>query len=223
MSLQAQVDPDAIRSLSTAMREGSQAAHDAAEASPFVSELMGGNVNEQGYADYLARLRMIYAALEEAVRQRRDSPLVASVYDPELERVAALDSDLDFWTNGTARAVDSPAAQAYCERIAIASDGALLAHHYTRYLGDLSGGQAIGRVLERTFGLDGAGLAFYEFPVRAKPYKDAYRARLDNLGLTADEIDGVVDEVRFAFGLNQDLFDELAGNLAAYRRADVSR
>lgn len=135
MSLKAPVDPETARSLSTAMRDGSQAAHDAAEGSTFVSELMGGNVNEDGYADYLARLRMVYAALEEAMRQRRDSELVASVYDPELERVSALDSDLDFWTNGASRAVDSPAAQAYCDRIAIASDGALLAHHYTRYLG----------------------------------------------------------------------------------------
>ncbi|WP_046318517.1 biliverdin-producing heme oxygenase [Mycobacterium sp. UM_Kg1] len=218
MSLQAPVDPDAVRSLSTAMREGSQAAHDAAEASPFVSELMGGRVNEQGYVDYLSRLRLVYAALEAAVRANREDALVASVYDPALERLSAIEADLRFWTGGAVPEVDSPAAQAYCERIGAASNSALLAHHYTRYLGDLSGGQAVGRVLDRTFALGGAGLAFYEFPVRAKPYKDAYRARLDNLGLTPDEIDDVVDEVRFAFGLNQDLFDELAGNLAAYRR-----
>ncbi|BBZ22872.1 heme oxygenase (biliverdin-producing) [Mycolicibacter hiberniae] len=218
MSLQAPVDPDAVRSLSNAMREGSQAAHDAAEASPFVSELMGGRVNEQGYVDYLSRLRMVYAALEAAVRANREDALVASVYDPALERLSAIEADLQFWTGGAVPEVDSPAVQAYCDRIGAASNSALLAHHYTRYLGDLSGGQAVGRVLDRTFSLGGAGLAFYEFPVRAKPYKDAYRARLDNLGLTPDEIDGVVDEVRFAFGLNQDLFDELAGNLAAYRR-----
>ena len=218
MPLKAPLDPDAVRSLSTAMREGSQAAHDAAEASPFVSELMGGKVNEQGYVDYLLRLRMVYAALEAAMRANRDNTLVASVYDPALERLAAIDADLGFWAGGAVTEVDSPAAQAYCERIAAASSSALLAHHYTRYLGDLSGGQAIGRVLERTFGLGGAGLSFYEFPVRAKPYKDAYRARLDKLALAPDEIDGVVDEVRLAFGLNQDLFDELAENLASYCR-----
>jgi len=218
MPLKAPVDPDAVRSLSTAMREGSQAAHDAAEASPFVSELMGGKVNEQGYVDYLLRLRMVYAALEAAVRANRDDALVASVYDPALERLAAIEADLQFWAGGAVPEVDSPAAQAYCDRIAGASSSALLAHHYTRYLGDLSGGQAIGRVLDRTFELGGAGLSFYEFPVRAKPYKDAYRARLDELGLEPDEIGRVVDEVRHAFGLNQDLFDELAENLGAYYR-----
>jgi hypothetical protein len=61
-----------------------------------------------------------------------------------------------------------------------------VAHHYTRYLGDLSGGQAIGRIIGREFGLDGGvGTAFYSFSEVPKPklYKDAYRARLDALPL----------------------------------------
>jgi heme oxygenase len=201
------------------MKEGSTAEHDAAEQSPFVSELLAGRVNSRGYADYLLRLRVVYGALEDAVRGRRDDPLVAAVYDPALERVPAIDADLQHWAPGAAHGVQSPAAQAYRDRIAGASwGGALVAHHYTRYLGDLSGGQIIGKMLDRTFGLGGAGLAFYEFPVRAKPYKDEYRARLDGLVLDADEVGRAVDEVKVAFGLNQALFDELAGNLPAYRR-----
>jgi heme oxygenase len=201
------------------MREGSTAEHDAAEHSSFVSELLGGRVNERGYTDYLLRLRVVYAALEEAVRARRGDPLVAAVYDPALERLTAIDADLDHWAPGAAREVESGAAQAYRDRLAGASwGGALIAHHYTRYLGDLSGGQAIGKILDRTFGLDGAGLAFYDFPMRAKPYKDSYRARLDGLGLDAAETGRAVDEVKVAFGLNRALFDELADNLPTYRR-----
>ena len=210
---------EAVQPLSVAMKEGSTAEHDAAEQSPFVSELLAGRVNSRGYADYLLRLRVVYGALEDAVRSRRDDPLVAAVYDPALERVPAIDADLEHWAPGAAHGVQSPAAQAYRDRIDGASwGGALVAHHYTRYLGDLSGGQIIGKMLDRTFGLGGAGLAFYEFPVRAKPYKDVYRARLDGLVLDADEVGRAVDEVKVAFGLNQALFDELAGNLPAYRR-----
>ena len=210
---------EAVQPLSVAMKEGSTAEHDAAEQSPFVSELLAGRVNSRGYADYLLRLRVVYGALEDAVRGRRDDPLVAAVYDPALERVPAIDADLEHWAPGAAHGVQSPAAQAYRDRIAGASwGGALVAHHYTRYLGDLSGGQIIGKMLDRTFGLGGAGLAFYEFPVRAKPYKDEYRARLDGLVLDADEVGRAVDEVKVAFGLNQALFDELAGNLPANRR-----
>lgn len=76
----------------------------------------------------------------------------------------------------------------------------------------------MGRILDREFGLGGEGLAFYAFDVRVKPYKDGYRDRLDGLGLTPDEIERVVDEVKIAFGLNQAVFDELAEMLPDYRR-----
>ena len=209
---------EAGRPFSAAMKEGSTVEHDAAENSPFVTELLAGRVNGRGYADYLLRLRVVYEALEDSVRSRRDDPLVAAVYDPALERLTAIDADLDHWAPGATRDVESRAAEAYRDRLVGASwGGALVAHHYTRYLGDLSGGQAIGKILDRTFDLGGAGLAFYEFAVRAKPYKDSYRARLDGLDLDAEQIDRAVDEVKVAFALNQALFDELADNLPAYR------
>lgn len=210
---------EAVRPLSVAMKEGSMTEHAAAEHSPFVSELLAGQVNERGYADYLLRLRAVYGALESVIRIHSDDPLVAAVFDPALERLPAIDADLDHWLPGGAREVVSPAVDAYRDRITDATwGGALVAHHYTRYLGDLSGGQIIGKILNRTFGLDGCGLAFYYFPVRAKPFKDSYRARLDGLSLDADAMDRTVNEVRVAFGLNQALFDELAQSLPAYRR-----
>lgn len=209
----------AFQPLSAAIKAGSAAEHDAAEQSPFVTELLAGRVSRHGYAEYLQRLRIIYRALEDAVRRHRDDPLVAAVYDPALERVPALDADLAYWAPGIRRDVDSPAAQRYRDRIAELSwGGALVAHHYTRYLGDLSGGQAMGRILDREFALGGEGLAFYAFGVRVKPYKDGYRDRLDGLGLDTAEIERMVDEVKIAFGLNQAVFDELAEMLPDYRR-----
>ncbi len=210
--------------LSAAMREGSQAEHQAAEDSAYMSELLGGRVNEQGYADYLLRLRAVYAAMEALVRDHRDDPAVAAVHDDALERLDALDADLDHWSPDGPRTVDSPATDAYRERLATAAaqwPALLVAHHYTRYLGDLSGGQAIGRILDRTFGLGGAGVAFYDFPEITKPkvYKDGYRARLDDLPLDADDRARIVEEVKVAFRLNQALFAELGERLPAYARA----
>ena|ERR1700754_1238881 len=204
--------------LSVAMKQGSAEEHARAEQSPFVTELLAGRVNNHGYADYLLRLRVVYAALEDVVRTRRDDPLVAAVYDPLLERLPAIEADLNHWNPQGGNHIQSPAAEAYRDRIAGASwGGALVAHHYTRYLGDLSGGQAIGKILDRTFSLGGAGLAMYRFPLRPKPFKDRYRARLDALRLGPDAVGRAVDEVKVAFGLNQAMFDELSGNLPAYR------
>jgi heme oxygenase len=201
------------------MRLGSRAEHEQAEEAPFVADLLAGRVDQQGYAEYLLRLRTVYDALEGAVRAHADDPAVAAVHDPDLERVPALDADLDHWLPDGPRTVSSPAVTAYRDRLAGARAwGPLLAaHHYTRYLGDLSGGQAIGRVVDRAFGRTGRGVAFYDFPAipRPKPYKDAYRARLDALDLSPDETARVVDEVRAAFRLNQGLFAELADSLPA--------
>lgn len=214
--------------LSAAMKEGSQAEHTAAENSGFMSELLGGRVNELGYTDYLLRLRMVYEALESTARELAGDAAVSAVVDPALERLAAIDADLDHWLGDSAaavsRTIDSPAAEAYRNRILTTGEWAPLfvAHHYTRYLGDLSGGQAIGRILDRTFELDGAGVSFYAFTdiPKPKPYKDAYRAALDSIGEQVGEagVARIVEETKAAFRLNQGLFAELGANLDAYRR-----
>lgn len=213
---------DARPSLSAAMRDGSRAEHEAAEHSSYMAELMDGRLNRQAYADLLLRLRLVYAAIEETVRARATDRVVAAIHDPALERLASIDADLAHWAPGVDPAsIDSPAASAYADRIRSAGwGGAVVAHHYTRYLGDLSGGQVIGRVLTRCYDLpEGVGVSFYEFAAipKPKPYKDAYRARLDGLGLDAVDVDRVVDEVKVAFTCNQAVFTELAGNLDAYR------
>ncbi len=193
------------------MKEGSEAQHVAAEQTPFMSELVAGRITAKAYSDYLRRLRMVYAALEDTIRDHRTDPMVAAVYDPALERLDAIDADLEHWAPGDTREVDSPAAAAYSARVTgLGWGGSLVAHHYTRYLGDLSGGRIIDTVLDRTFDLGGAGLAFYKFPMRPKPYKDSYRARLDALAADSHDIDRIVDEVKLAFGLNHAMLDELA-------------
>lgn len=203
--------PTAEGQLSAAMRAASHQEHDAAEQSPFITELLGGELGEDAYVAYLLRLRTVYAALEEAMRHRRQDPLVAAFYDPALERLPAIEADLRCWSDAMPGSSDSPAAESYRRRLeTIGSGAALLAHHYTRYLGDLSGGQVIGRTLDRTFKLGGAGLALYTFPMRPKKYKDGYRSRLDALSLQPGQVEILLSEVKLAFGLNQALLDELA-------------
>jgi len=206
-------------SLSALLRTGSQAEHTAAEGSTFMSELLAGRIDGAGYAHFLGLLRRVYEALEGTAADLVDDPIASAVIDPAIERLAAIDADLDHWGRTLH---DSPATDAYVARIrASASWGGLfVAHHYTRYLGDLSGGQAIGRIMSREFELDRAGVAFYAFDEVPKPklYKDAYRARLDALPLTDAERDRVLAEVRTVFALNGALFTEMTTYLPRYAR-----
>lgn len=200
--------------LSVAVREGSRVDHEAAEGSAFVTGLLAGRVDREGYATYLRRLRAVYAAMESVGRAHRSDPWVAAVHDPALERLDAIDADLAVWSPAGPADERTPAVTAYVERLEATSDwgGLFVAHHYTRYLGDLSGGQAIGRTLRGAFDLTGVeGTRFYAFPAipRVKPYKDAYRARLDALAADDEQVSRVVAEVRVAFRLNRALLDEL--------------
>ncbi len=207
-------------SLSGLLRTGSQAEHTAAEGSSFMSELMAGRIDEAGYAHFLGLLRRVYEALETTAAELKDDPIASAVIDPAIERLAAIDTDLDHWGRTQH---DSPATDAYVARIRQSSSwgGLFVAHHYTRYLGDLSGGQAIGRIIGREFGLvDGVGTAFYAFDAVPKPklYKDAYRARLDALPLDDAERLRVLDEVKAVFALNGGIFAEMTTHLDTYAR-----
>lgn len=213
-------------SLSTLLRTGSQAEHTEAEGSSFMSELLAGRVNAAGYARYLVMLERVYRALEATAKKLAGDPIAAAVIDPDLERLAAIRADLDHWSDGSPPVVDSPATDAYVARIEASAEwaGLFLAHHYTRYMGDLSGGQAIGRILVREFELTGDGAEFYAFHEipKPKPYKDAYRARLDALALDDAQCQRILGEVKAVFGLNGALFRELSAQLDEYRREPIS-
>lgn len=61
------------------------------------------------------------------------------------------------------------------------------------------------------YGIDGDGARFYDFGAvgKIKPYRDAYRARLDALDLPGDVAERAIAEAVLAFRLNTALFREL--------------
>lgn len=209
--------------LSVRMREGSMAEHQEAENSTFMAALLNLEINAAGYSEYLARMLRVYQALEVTGRSLADHPVAGALVDSALDRVAALKADLAFWSRGEEPKGISAATDAYEARIlhTLREPELFVAHHYTRYLGDLSGGQVIGKKLAREYGLvNGQGTEFYVFRQIPKPkvYKDRYRATLNTLPVTEAQADGIVEEVRRVFNLNGALFGELGTELAGYLR-----
>jgi len=198
--------------LSVALREGTRGEHETAERSGFVELLMSGALDRSAYADLAAQQLAVYTALEAAGSRLADDG--GLVFD-QLVRVPAIEQDLAFLFGGDwrARVRVLPATQAYVRRLEEVGGSLPLyaAHAYTRYLGDLSGGQIIKRMLQRYYGFESAGLAFYDFPQihKLKPFKDVYRERLDALELDAEAREAVVEEARDAFRLNAAVFGEL--------------
>lgn len=209
--------------LSVRMREGSMAEHHEAENSTFMAALLNLEINPAGYSEYLARMLRVYQALEVTGRSLADHPVAGAVVDSALNRVAALKADLAFWSRGEEPKGTSPATDAYEARVlhTLREPELYVAHHYTRYLGDLSGGQVIGRKLAREYGLTNRlGTEFYTFRQIPKPkiYKDRYRATLNALPVNEAQADAIVNEVRQVFNLNGALFGELGADLTRYLR-----
>lgn len=75
----------------------------------------------------------------------------------------------------------------------------------------MSGGQVIARMFEKYYGLGDDGTSFYNFDAigRIKPYRDAYRIRLNELNLSADEKRRIVEAAKEAFTMNQAIFQAL--------------
>lgn len=80
-----------------------------------------------------------------------------------------------------------------------------MAHAYTRYLGDLSGGQILGRIAQKSMGLkSNDGLLFFSFPGVSSPnlFKQLYRSRMNSIELTEEQRNGVLEEAVRSFELN---------------------
>ncbi|MEV4626965.1 biliverdin-producing heme oxygenase [Micromonospora sp. NPDC049523] len=202
---------------SVRLRQATWSEHQAAESEKYVSALIAGELDHAGYATLVAQHHAIYRALESVADRVRDHPVVGRFVDDRLTRLPALVTDLEFlvgadWAD---RIPTNPTTQEYVDRISSVGETwpvGFVAHHYTRYLGDLSGGLAIGRALARTYQLgDGPGATFYRFPAIPDPraYKQAYRDLLDTLPLDESQRVAVVGEVRLAYRYNTAVLAEL--------------
>jgi heme oxygenase (biliverdin-producing, ferredoxin) len=207
--------------LATKLREGTKKAHTAAENMGFIKCFLKGVVEKASYRKLAANFYFVYSAMEEEIERHCQHPVISKIYFPELNRKASLEQDLHYYygSNWREQIALSPAGQTYVDRIRVVSTTApelLVAHAYTRYIGDLSGGQILKNIAERAMNLsDGEGTAFYEFDAIAdeKEFKTKYRQNLDEMPIDDAAGDRIVDEANDAFGLNMKLFQELEGNL----------
>jgi len=207
--------------LSTRLREGTRDSHRLAETTPFIRLLFSGNLPLTSYRHFLTQLLHIYTALETS---RPSHPVLDLLDFPQLHRRASLELDLAHYFGDDPTWRSAPPAPATLEyvnhihQVARYAPEKLVAHHYTRYLGDLSGGQAMRRIVQRMYPQeDQAGVAFYDFPAIPdhNAFKDEYRARLDALPVNESTAQAIVDEANLAFLLNRKVFEGMLETAAS--------
>ena len=157
--------------------------------------------------------------MEQRIRETED-PMVQAIKSEDLERKEAIERDLEYYygADWKEKQIPSEACNKYCHRlneVAEQNPYLLVAHHYTRYIGDLSGGKILKEITARVLNPpEGKGLDFYEFPSipNAKLFKQNYRACLDNLGTDTSQENALITEANYAFRLNMYMFDEIQGS-----------
>ena len=212
---------------STQLRSATSGAHDTAEHSGFMGALLGGELGLAGAAALTRQLLELYTVLEQASDAQSLDPVAGTFVHPELRRLPSLEADLVVLAGEGWRSTLPvlPATQDYVDRlreVAFTWPGGFVAHHYTRYMGDLSGGVIIGRHLASAIGRpDGAGTSFYRFEHIAKPkvFKDGYRSCLDAAPWDDEERLRVVDEVLAAYRHNSTVLSDLGARLPELRAA----
>jgi heme oxygenase len=213
--------------LTSAFQRRNAILHVRAERSGIVQDVLKGRVTRGGYALFLRNLHPAYRAMETALDDLRSSALFRDLARPEAYRAAAIATDLTAlcgprW-NAALPMLDE--ARHYAERITEIAQGdgsRLIAHAYTRYLGDLSGGQILKRLLTGSAGLPPQALSFYEFPGidDLAAFKSIYRDALDRAASQIPQIGPVIEEAAVAFELNIALSEAVqraeAGSKAAF-------
>ncbi len=192
---------------------------------------LNGGLNREGIAAQAAQHFLMYEAIEGAAEEhRRRLGEDFAFWLPELHRLPALRRDLQHWIgpdweSEVRSRYATPGIRAYADRIdevARASLPHFVAHHYTRYLADLSGGLMIARMFEQSYGIEGdEGVRFYRFAEIEDPraYKDRYRELLDRADFSEEEQGLIVDEVALAYRLNNAAGSDLEARFEEYRAA----
>ena len=134
------------------LKEATKESHSAAENTKFVAGFLRGVVDPEEYRKLIANFWYVYSTMEKLINDSEDPTVrILQGWQSELDRSQSLEKDLvyyygPYWKE---KIESSPACDTYCSRLTeLAQEDPylLLAHHYTRYIGDLSGGQILCKI-----------------------------------------------------------------------------
>ena len=206
--------------LASQLREGTKQSHTLAENTAYMKCFLQGYLAKAPFAKLLSNLYFVYRTLEAELLRHQNHSVVSSIYFPQLNRTANLEADLAYYygADWKQKITPSEAGRNYVAHLKIISENKpalLVAHSYVRYLGDLSGGQALKNIVRSALELpEVLGTRFYEFDdfssiAEIRAFKGQYRDALNSLPIDEALAAEIVAEANCAFSLNRDLLHSL--------------
>jgi len=206
--------------LSKRLKEGTKKSHNMVENTSFIVSFLNGVIDKNNYKQLLANFYFIYSSIEEEFENNKNNTILKFINYSELNRKKSLEDDLKFFYGDDWEKCISPSpyTKLYVNRIKTLSENfpeLLVAHHYTRYLGDLSGGQILKNIVRKSLKLkDSEGVSFYEFldVKHIGEFKNKYKSSLDKMPVDNLLTKKIIEESNYAFKLNMNIFQEFEGN-----------
>lgn len=188
--------------------------HEASKESNFAKGIMSGEFGKQGFIEWQRALYPIYVELENILKKNRKDPVLHVFDHRKLDRAERIYDDLITLGEDPLK-IPSPlrTVPPYIKAIKEASKTPqrLMAYHYTRYMGDMNGGQVIARAMENVCGIDKNSLTCYDFSDIGDGYhyRKQYKTLLEFSPWTEEEREMFIDEAKIAYARNSDFFEEL--------------
>ncbi len=138
--------------LAVKLRSGTQKAHTDAENVGFMKCFVKGIVDKECLGKFLGNLYFVYGELEAAISKHQQHPVIKVMYFPQLNRLPFLEKDMlfyygDLWPSYLKPSLATQKYVARLQQLSTHQPALLLGHAYTRYMGDLSGGQMLQKKL----------------------------------------------------------------------------
>ena len=188
--------------------------HEASKDSRFAKGIMSNEFGEQGFIEWQRALYPIYVELEDILKKNRKDPVLHVFDHRKLDRAERIYNDLQVLGEDPLK-IPSPlkTIPPYIAAIKKASavPQRLMAYHYTRYMGDMNGGQVISRAMQTVCGIDKLALTCYDFSELGDVYhyRKQYKTLLELSPWTEEEKEMFIDEAKIAYSVNSNMFEEL--------------
>lgn len=212
-----------LSGLALMLDDGTRKSHSIAENTQFVTGFFAGLADRDSYRNLMTSLFFVYEAMEQCMDSTSEER-VKALDSPELRRLPSIRKDMDFfysnelgndWEKGIEKSEASKQYVARIQEISETKPYLLIAHQYTRYLGDLFGGQMMGGMAARSLDLkDGKGTEFYAFEGidSTTAFITEWYKQLNMLDLTEKQKEEIVDEANLVFAMNIAIFQEIEGS-----------
>lgn len=197
------------------MKEETWEEHEASKDSQFATTIMSGELGKQAFIEWQRALYPVYETLENILKKIRKTDPTIHIFDHrKLDRAGRIYADLvELGVDPVLQPTTLKTIPPYLEAIERASEEAprLMAYHYTRYMGDMNGGQVIAMQMSRVYGIDKSQMTCYDFTEVGDlyHYRKQYKTLLELVPWTKEQRESFIDEAKVAYKINEQLFNEL--------------